>query len=91
MNKRNWLKLMMVAVIACSTAALAADPAPVKGNPDSKIYHKAACKYYAAKGSTKEFKSEADAVKAGYTPCKKCAAPKEGKKDKKTATSDKAK
>ena len=82
MNKRHWLKLVIVAAVACSSAAFAADPAPVKGNPNSKFYHKAACKYYAAKGSTKEFKSEADAVKAGYKPCKRCAVPKEEKKAK---------
>ena len=76
MNKRTWLKLMIVAVIACTTAVYAADPAPVKGNPDSKIYHKAACRHYGAKSSTKEFKSEAVAVKAGYKPCKQCAATK---------------
>lgn len=76
MNKRTWLKLMIVAVFACTTAVYAADSAAVKGNPDSKIYHKAACRHYTAKSSTKEFKSEPEAVKAGYQPCKQCAAPK---------------
>jgi hypothetical protein len=80
MNKRNWLKLMIVAAIACTTAVYAAGPAPVKGNPDSKIYHKTACRHYAAKSSTKAFKSETEAVKAGYKPCKQCAAPKAQKK-----------
>jgi methylphosphotriester-DNA--protein-cysteine methyltransferase len=75
MNKRTWLKLMIVAVCACTTAVYAADPAPVKGNPNSKIYHKAACRHYSAKSSTKEFKSEPEAVKAGYKSCKQCAAP----------------
>ena len=72
MNKRNWLKLMIVAAITCTTAVYAAAPAPVKGNPDSKIYHKTACRHYAAKSSSKEFKSEGEAVKAGYKPCKQC-------------------
>ena len=80
MNKRNWLKLMIVAAIACTTAAYAADPAPVKGNPDSKIYHKTACRHYTAKSSTKEFKAEAEAVKAGYKPCKRCGESKAQKK-----------
>jgi methylphosphotriester-DNA--protein-cysteine methyltransferase len=79
----NWLKLMIVAAIACTAAAYAADPVPVKGNPDSKIYHNAACRHYSAKSSTKEFKSEAEAVKDGYTPCKQCAAPKALKKAEK--------
>ena len=76
MNKRNWLKLVIAAAIVCTTAVYAAEPAPVKGNPDSKIYHKAACRHYTAKSSTKAFKSEPAAVKAGYKPCKQCAAPK---------------
>jgi methylphosphotriester-DNA--protein-cysteine methyltransferase len=76
MNKRHWMKLMIVVAIACTTAVYAADPAPVKGNPESKIYHKTACRHYAAKSSTKEFKSEGEAVKAGYKPCKQCAPPK---------------
>ena len=76
MKKRTWLKLMIVAAFACTTAVYAANPAPVKGNPNSKVYHKAACRHYAAKSSTKEFKSEPDAVKAGFKPCKQCAAPK---------------
>lgn len=88
MKRRNWLTFVAVAMIACTAVVFAADPAPVKGNPDSKVYHKAACKHYAAKGSTKEFASEADAVKAGYTPCKKCAVPKA---DQKTTSSKTAK
>ena len=84
MNKRNWLKLVIVAAIACTTAVYAADPAPVKGNPNSKVYHKAACRHYTAKSSTKAFKSEAVAVKAGYKPCKQCAASKAQTKPEKT-------
>ena len=84
MKRRNCLKLVAIAMIACTAAVFAADSAPLKGNPDSKIYHKAPCKHYAAKGSTKEFASEAEAVKAGYKPCKKCAAPKT---DNKTVSS----
>jgi methylphosphotriester-DNA--protein-cysteine methyltransferase len=78
------MKLLAAAVIACSAAAFAAEPAPapapaptvIKGNPTSKVYHKPACRHYNAKGSTAVFKSEADALKAGYQPCKQCAAPK---------------
>ena len=84
MNKRNCLKLMIVAVFACTTAGYAAGPVPVKGNPDSKVYHKAACRHYTAKSSTKAFKSEAEAVKTGYKPCKQCAAPKAQTKTEKS-------
>ncbi len=88
MKRRNWLTLAAIAVIACTTTVSAAESAApaattVKGNPDSKVYHKPDCRFYKAKSSTKEFKSEAEAVKSGYKPCKKCAAPKKEKKDKK--------
>lgn len=76
MKRRNMLMAVMAGMLVCATASFAAEGAPVKGNPKSKIYHKAECKHYAAKGSTKEFASEADAVKAGYTACKKCSAKK---------------
>jgi methylphosphotriester-DNA--protein-cysteine methyltransferase len=80
MNKRNWMKLMVVAAIACTATVYAAESVPVKGNPNSKIYHKSACRHYDAKSSTKEFKAESEAVKNGYAPCKQCAAPKSQKK-----------
>lgn len=79
MNRTNWMKLVAVAMLACATTVVAAQNAPVKGNPDSKVYHKAACRHYSGKGSTKEFKTEAEAIKAGYTPCKQCAAPEKKK------------
>jgi methylphosphotriester-DNA--protein-cysteine methyltransferase len=76
------MKLVAAAMIACMATAFAADPAPVKGNPDSKVYHKPACRHYSGKSCTKEFTSEAEAVKAGYAPCKQCAAPKKEQKEK---------
>lgn len=81
MNKRNMLKMLLAAVLICASSVMAAEQAAVKGNPKSRIYHLPACKHFHAKGCTAEFKSEADAVKAGYTPCKQCA----GKKDEKPA------
>jgi len=59
---------------------------PIKGNTKSKIYHKPSCKYYKAKNTTVVFKTEAEAKKAGYRPCKKCFAKKTAKKkvEKKT-------
>ena len=54
---------------------------PLKGNTKSKIYHKPSCVYYNSKYTTVEFKTEAEAKKAGYTPCKKCFGKK--KKDSK--------
>ena len=88
--RREWMKRLAAAMIVCSAAAFAAKPAPapapaptptpaptvIKGNPTSKVYHKPACRHYNAKGSTAVFKTEADALKAGYQPCKQCAVPK---------------
>lgn len=87
MKRRNWIKLVAIAVIACTATVFAQGtnaPAatPVKGNPDSKIYHLPSCRHYTAKGTTKVFKSVAEAKEAGYKPCKKCAVPKKDKKGK---------
>ena len=84
MKKRNLLKALLAATLVCATVAFAGEGSAIKGNPKSKIYHKPACKHYTAKGTTAEFKSEAEAKKAGYKPCKKC-----GKIEKKTTPSEK--
>ena len=94
MKRSKWLKFVAVAMIACATTAFAAEtatpqPAPIKANPKSKVYHKSGCRFYNAKGNTVEFKTEAAAVKAGYKPCKLCAAPKpKDKKDPKEKKAD---
>ena len=80
MKRNKWMKLVTVAMLACSMTVAAADNAPVKGNPDSKVYHKAACRHYSGKSSSKEFKSESEAVKAGYKPCKQCGGSKKEEK-----------
>jgi len=80
MKKRNLLKLMLAGMMVCATLAFAADGAAVKGNKNSKVYHKPACKHYAAKGSTEAFASEAAATKAGFKACKQCGKAKPEKK-----------
>jgi len=80
MKKRSLLKGLLAAMLVCATVAIAGEGTAVKGNPNSKIYHKSACKHYAAKGSIKEFKTEAEAVKAGYKACKNCGKAKEAAK-----------
>jgi methylphosphotriester-DNA--protein-cysteine methyltransferase len=83
MKKRSLLKALLAATLVCATATFAVEGGTaVKGNKSSKIYHKPACKHYAAKGSTVEFKSEAEAMKAGYKACKKCGKAKTEKKAK---------
>lgn len=76
MKRRNLMKTLLVATLVCASAALAGEGSAVKGNPKSKVYHKPACQHYNAKGSTQEFKSEAEAKKAGYKACKQCCTPK---------------
>ena len=86
MKKRTMLKSLMAAALVCASVAFAVDGTPVKGNEKSKVYHKPACQHYTAKGTTVEFKSEAEAIQAGYKPCKQCAVPKaEPKTGEKTA------
>lgn len=80
MKRRSILKVAVATILICATATFAAEDAAIKGNPKSKVYHKAPCHHYAAKGSTVKFASEPEAVKAGYTPCKQC-----GKTEQKSA------
>ncbi len=86
MNKRSLLKSLLAVTLVCATVTFAGEGAAIKGNPQSKIYHKSACKHYTAKGTTTEFKTEADAKKAGYKSCKCGKAQKntEKKTEKKT-------
>jgi len=80
MKKRTVLKLFVVAALIGASTTFA-DGAAVKGNKSSKIYHKSACKHYAAKGSTEAFASEAAAKQAGYKACKQCGKPKSETKE----------
>ncbi len=73
MKKRTLLKTLLAATLVCASVAFAGEGAAVKGNPNSKVYHKPACQHYNAKGSTVEFKSEAAAKQAGYKACKQCS------------------
>jgi len=83
MKKRTLLKTLLAATLVCASVAFAGEGPAVKGNPKSKVYHKPVCKHYSAKGSTKEFKTEADAQRAGYKACKQCNKAKADKKDAK--------
>jgi hypothetical protein len=67
MKKRSVLKTLLAMTLVCVSVAFAGEGAAVKGNPNSKVYHKAACKHYTAKGSTAGFK--------GYKGCKQCCKP----------------
>ena len=86
MKKRHLLKLLLASMAICATMAFAGDGGAVKGNKSSKVYHKPACKHYAAKGSTEAFASEASAKKAGFAACKQCG---KTKADKTSAPSKK--
>ena len=83
MKKRSLLRILLATTLVCASMAFAEGGAAVKGNPNSKVYHKPACQHYSAKGSTKAFKSEADAQRAGYKACKQCGKAKADKKDAK--------
>lgn len=42
------------------------------GNRKSKKLHKSSCRYFNCKNCTAVFSSKANAIKAGYVPCKVC-------------------
>lgn len=83
MKKRSLLKIMLATTLVCASMAFAEGGAAVKGNPKSKVYHMPACQHYNSKGSTKGFKSVAEAKKAGYKACKQCSKAKTEKKEAK--------
>ncbi len=80
MKRRKLLSALMVATLVCATTGIAGDAVALKGNKKSKVYHRPTCRYYTAKGSTVEFKTELEATQAGYKACKQCAKPKSKKK-----------
>ena len=80
MKKRTLLKMVMAGMMVGATLTFAADGAAIKGNKNSKIYHKPACKHYTAKGSTEAFASETAAKEKGFKACKQCGKVKPSKK-----------
>lgn len=56
----------------CSKCFKTSAKAPYIGNPNSKIFHRADCKFAEAKNSTVSFSTPEEAVKQGYKPCQKC-------------------
>lgn len=75
-------KIFVFAVMMFSFSAIFA--ADIHCNPDTKTCHKSTCRYYDCKGCTTVFKSEEEALKAGYKFCKICSEEKADKKgDKK--------
>ncbi len=72
MKRRMGLKTLLAAALVCASMTFASEGVAIKGNPKSKVYHKPTCQHYAAKGSTVEFNSEAEAKEAGYKACKQC-------------------
>ena len=91
MKKRNLLKALLAATLVCATVVIAKESSAVKGNEKSKIYHKSACRHYAAKSTTVEFKTEGEALKAGYKACKRCSKAKGKAKPAKKAEAPKKK
>lgn len=71
-------KFLAAAIIALGLIASGtgiADAAELRGNPNSKVYHNKKCKHYSAKRVTVKFRSEQEAAKKGYKPCKTCMIP----------------
>lgn len=70
---KHLLSALVLSLGLIFTAATEADAAVLRGNPSSKVYHKENCQYYASKGASALFQSEAEAKAKGYSPCKSCA------------------
>ena len=77
MLKATLKSLVIVALFFSFFTVFAAD---IKCNAKTKTCHFETCRYYNCKDCTKVFKSEQEAVSAGYKFCKRCA--KESKKKK---------
>jgi len=86
MKRRNMMKTALLGTLICTMAAFGGESAAIKGNANSKVFHRPDCHHYSAKGSTVSFNSEAEALKAGYTACRQCCKesaekkPSDGKK-----------
>ncbi|HEY5653117.1 MAG TPA: Ada metal-binding domain-containing protein [Pontiella sp.] len=83
MDKRRLLKMVLAVTLTCASLSFAAEGVAVKGNKKSKIYHKAVCRHYNAKGTTEEFRTEDAATQAGYKACRKCNKLKANKQSEK--------
>lgn len=62
---------LLLLPIAQTFAANAAG-AGYRGNVQSRIFHAATCRYFTCKNCTAEFATRAQALKAGFRPCKVC-------------------
>jgi hypothetical protein len=60
-----------VAVLGAVCISLAQET-PLKGNPDSKVFHKSSCRYYTNTNCTATFSTSAAAAEAGFSACKVC-------------------
>ena len=69
------LAIITAAVLSAALVSIAADTGTgieYRGNPSSKAFHKAGCRYYSNTNCTATFSAPEAAVKAGYSPCKVC-------------------
>ncbi len=64
--------IMALAVILWMGIGTTASSTIYRGNVKSKKFHEPSCRYYNCKKCTAIFRTRADAIKAGYVPCKVC-------------------
>ena len=82
MGTRKKLMIAAVAAMAGVAGARAAlelsrrresvSPTPFRGSHKSKTVHQPGCRYYDLRKLAEVFGSPAEAVEAGYSPCKLC-------------------
>lgn len=71
------LGLTLGAALALAASPPAKDHVPAAeivyhGNVRSKKFHRPGCRYYNCRSCTAVFRSQAQAIAAGYAPCKVC-------------------
>lgn len=64
--------LVMMSVVLLLGAVQTNAGGELHGNANSGIFHNSSCRYYNCKNCYVVFQSRAEAMKAGYRPCKVC-------------------
>lgn len=67
-----FLALFLAAGLALPASRAAAPAGAYHGNVKSKKFHRQGCRYYGCSNCLAVFATRADALAAGYVPCKVC-------------------
>jgi hypothetical protein len=74
-SRTRWLVWAGLLVMAAWVVGVARSPRrrlPLRGHDGSRVFHDPSCRFYDSAGVTVEFASRAQAIAAGWKPCKLC-------------------